>query len=105
LAAPFFSIEVPGAVDDSVKSDIQIDEIYFTFMQLFPAYSVRKIEDELSWREVKRYMEISNQKITTKTRIDRIENMIEKSLNVSFDDRAQNDEATINLLKGLGWLP
>jgi len=73
-------------------------------MQLFPAYSVRKIEDELSWREVKRYMEISNQKITTKTRIDRIENMMEKSLNVSFDDRAQNDEATINLLKGMGWL-
>ena len=73
-------------------------------MQIYPAYSVRKIEDELSWREVKKLMAISNNKISTNTRIDRIEIMISKYLGITFEDKIQDDETLINTLKGLGWL-
>lgn len=75
------------------------------FMQIFPAYSIAKIENELSWREVKKLMELSNQKISTNTRIARLEIMMSKYLGFTFEDRIQDDETLINVLKGMGWLP
>ena len=104
MAAPFFSIEVRRGADDQVTKDFDIYEIYHDFMQIYPAYSVRKIEDELSWREVKKLMAISNTKISTNTQINRIEIMVSKYLGVTFEDKIQDDEALINTLKGLGWL-
>jgi len=73
-------------------------------MQLFPAYTIATIEQDLSWREVKELMQISNEKITTKTRIDRIELMIEKYLKITFGDQKHDDKTTLNILRGLGWL-
>jgi len=73
-------------------------------MQIYPAYSVKKIEDELSWREVKKLMEISNNKISTNTRIARLEIMVSKYLGFTFEDRIQDDKTLINTLKGMGWL-
>ena len=104
MAAPFFSIEVRRGADDQVTKDFDIYEIYHEFMQIYPAYSVRKIEDELSWREVKKLMEISYIKISTNTRIDRIQIMVSKYLGITFEDKIQDDETLINTLKGLGWL-
>jgi len=73
-------------------------------MQIYPAYSVRKIEDELSWREVKKLMEISNNKTSTNTRIARLEIMMSKYLGFTFEDRIQDDKTLLNTLRGMGWL-
>jgi len=73
-------------------------------MQLYPAYSVRKIEDELSWREVKKLMEISNKEIATNIHIARISSMMEKYLGATFETIEDKHTNLRNTLKGLGWL-
>ncbi len=104
MASPLFSIEVQRGADDQVATDFDIYEIYHLFMQIYPAYSVRKIEDELSWREVKKLMEISNAKLSTYIRIARLESMVSKYLGYTFEDKIQDDKTLLNTLKGLGWL-
>ena len=104
MASPFFSIEVQRGADDQITTDFDIYEIYHIFMQIYPAYSIATIENELSWREVKKLMEISNKKISTNTRIDRIEIMISKYLGFTFEDKAQDNKTLINTLRGMGWL-
>lgn len=104
MAAPFFSIKVQGVIEKELTTDFEIDEVYFAFMQIFPAYTIETIEENLSWRRVKKLMEIGNEKISTNTRIDRIELMMEKYLNVTFDGGAKDDKTLVNTLRGMGWL-
>jgi len=73
-------------------------------MQIYPAYSVRKIEDELSLREVKKLMEISNKEIGTNIHIARISSMMKKYLGVTFETIEDKHINLRNTLKGLGWL-
>jgi len=104
MASPFFSIEVPGSTDDIKTTDVDTYEVYHLFMQIYPAYSVKKIEDELSWREVKKLMAVSNKEIPTNVQITRIALMMGKYLGATFEQSIGGDKELINTIKGMGWL-
>ena len=49
MAWPFFQREDTSGVGN--KPALNVYELYHKFMQIYPAYTIERIENELSWRE------------------------------------------------------
>ena len=74
-------------------------------MQVYPAYTIDKIETELSWREVKELMKYWSDGTTSYQALTRIEKMIEKKFGFEkVSSKPLHGEELVNRLTQEGWL-
>lgn len=102
MAHPLFSGENPGRAPGS--DTLTVYEIYHAFMQAYPAYTVERIETELSWRMVKKLMDCWEKRTPGSLRIERIEKMLELKFNLKVVSSKPSDTDLLNNLAGMGWI-
>ena len=81
------------------------EEVFDFFMQMYPAYTVRQIEEELSWREVDAYARLCKDRLPDGARLKRIETILAKAHGMRLvAPAARGDDSLIAELRGIGWL-
>ena len=74
-------------------------------MQAYPAYTVERIETELSWRQVKLLTACWNDKDMVLKSLIRIEKMLELKFKMKkVSTQIASDDQLINEIAGMGWL-
>ena len=107
MACPFFSGQIPiSSENDGGLSDY---EIYHRFMGTYSAYTINRIEAELSWRQVELLLACWEKEPPIVIRIAKVENMLEKKfgfklISTSTTNKALSGDDTVNYLKGKGLL-
>lgn len=104
MAAPFFSGKNDRRVKEKVAGQLSETETYHIFMQAYPAYSIGLIEEELSWRQIREFMDCWENRPPQSIRIDRIGKMMEKKLGFRWTPAKVSDETLLAQIKGMGWL-
>jgi len=104
LVSPFFS----GEIQQSPESDGGLEdyEIYHRLLLAYPAYTIDRIELELSWRQVKLLLSCWDDEPPTVMRIAKVENMLEKKFGFKSisKTKALSGDDLINHLKEQGLL-
>ena len=74
-------------------------------MQAYPAYTVERIETELSWRQVKLLMTCWKDKDMVLKSLMRIERMLEIKFKMKrITHKSLNDEQLLNSIQEMNWL-
>lgn len=104
MVNPFFS----GEVQQGSESDGGLDdfEIYHRLLLAYPAYTIDRIETELSWRQVKLMLSCWKDNPPTVMIIAKVENMLEKKFGFKSiaTIKTLNGDDLINHLEGQGLL-
>jgi hypothetical protein len=110
MACPFFSGKLPhGTEEAGENTDGKLDreEVYHYFMLAYPGYTIHKIEDELSWRVVKKMMGYWDKELPSFARNKRIEQILKTGLKVKITETPKGvdaDDQLIATFRGQGWL-
>jgi len=103
LAWPFFQREDTDGAGN--KSALNAFELYHKFMQVYPAYTIERIEDELSWREVGKLIECWRDGESNFKTLCRIEDMIKKQFGFNkVSSRPLHGDELLNKLTEEGML-
>ncbi|MBE3088028.1 MAG: hypothetical protein IMZ71_02780 [Chloroflexi bacterium] len=79
--------------------------MYHALMCSYPGYTVRKIEEELSVREVKALFEVTRKRQPTNVLVERIERILEQHTGIRFKNISKLDDAGLLAeLKGMEWI-
>jgi len=73
-------------------------------MGAYPAYTIKHIETDLSWREVKLLLDCCGQEPPIPISIKRIENMLKKKLGYEIiSTKSNNSDNLRNQIEQMGW--
>jgi len=103
MVDPLFSGKNPNSLENNVERTDPI-EIYHVLMLAYPAYTVERIETELSWRLVKCLLNQWDKKPPVNIRIERIEKMIEAKFGIKLTSSKTSEKQMMSELQGMGWL-
>lgn len=104
MAYPFFSGEIQqGSESDGGLEDF---EIYHRLLLAYPAYTIDRIETELSWRQVKLLLSCWKDEPPAVMIIAKVEDMLEKKFGFKSISTSKTLSGTdlINHLEGQGLL-
>ena len=75
-------------------------------MQVYPGYTIRKIEDELSWRIIKKMMDCWDPEKTNFYIQKRLEGILKTAHRIEYvtTDKKMSDEQLLNKFSEYGWL-
>lgn len=103
MACPFFS----GQIQDSPRNVEGLNdyEIYHQLLLAYPAYTIERIEEELSWRQVRLLLECWGKEPPFFKRIARIESMLATKLGYKqTPTNSKTSTSVVNKLQGMGLL-
>lgn len=105
MVNPFFSGEIQqGSESDGGLNDF---EIYHRLLLAYPAYTIDRIETELSWRQVKLMLSCWKDEPPAVMIIAKVENMLEKKFgfkSITSTTKAIGGDDLIDHLEGQGLL-
>lgn len=73
-------------------------------MLAYPGYTVQKIKDELTWREVEELAKTWKDHPPTFFQLNKIEQILEKHTGVKFQKMQPTDNELLSKLKEMSWL-
>jgi hypothetical protein len=73
-------------------------------MLAYPGYTVRRIEGELSWREVGALMARWHDEPPTFLTDRKVQKILQAGLGVKLTEKKMANESLVQRLEGMGWL-
>ena len=73
-------------------------------MLAYPGYTVEKIREELSWRQIEELMKVWQEHEPSNTRLKKIEEILKKAHGIKYVSRKGKDQDLMTELRGMGWL-
>ena len=104
MAYPFFSGQIPNS-SKSGEELVNEYEVYHNFILAYPAYTVDRIESELSRRQLNLLLDCWGKEPPTAMRIARIANMLEKKFGFkTISTKSNGSGSLVSKLEAGGWL-
>ena len=73
-------------------------------MLAYPGYTVEKIREELSWRQIEELMKVWQEYEPSNSRLKNIEEILKKAHGIKYVSRKGKDQDLMTELRGMGWL-
>lgn len=96
--------KVQGSRKHIAGNSLTDHQIYHLLMLAYPGYTVRGIENELSWREVRLLLDCWDKQPPGYLTDRKAEKVLERAYGVTFAKRQLSSDQLIAKLEGLGWL-